>query len=571
MFSPGNISSSSSVATSALSSTAMTSSMTDIDMSSSSSGVNSTNSSSSSSSSKTGAELTFLAGLPSAAEYEDIAVECPTIFYIDSDNECQHCPSGGVCPADARGQVFAIEGYWQKDTFAAPIRCPMGATACAGTDVDAVYKGDVVAAAGCNEGYEGYACADCAEDYSKNFLACEVCPVGTLGILDIVLRFLSPIICLVLLMFASAFAHPKYVISTASTIVLLQRIVVMGQQASMELGSPALAAFFSYCSVINWDMSVTRPDCNVAAFTAITYFWSSCILILAAHISCHFMIAVRVYILKPPQDPLQKAAVYKLRASVASASITIMTYMRIIQVIAQGIVCVEDSEGGVSRLAVDPNVVCYTGAHMVAVGVMYLILIVLGLCFPVFLYKSARAYSQLKIANAGLDTRMANRIGTLDEPKHVFDVWLTYYKKDGLWFLFVVYAGSFCIALQGALASSASVRTFIVGSIIVGDSIVAILMKPYTKKLLYIRKVLLCTTAVVMQASFIVVLAFSNIHTGTQTQNLVLASLVCVLLIGYLAYSFWAIQIKQDLMGTPVDTDRIVVKIKQKEDFELPA
>eukprot|EP00003_Mantamonas_plastica_P004646 TRINITY_DN1368_c0_g1_i1.p1 TRINITY_DN1368_c0_g1~~TRINITY_DN1368_c0_g1_i1.p1 ORF type:complete len:1172 (+),score=358.31 TRINITY_DN1368_c0_g1_i1:135-3650(+) len=179
---------------------------------------------------------------------------CKNGFYEpngESGRECVVCPRGAVC----EGQIappFARSGYWNSGSDFVFTKCNVAAACVGGTDR-------------CATGYQGRLCSSCEKGYYQLNNICVVCPENS---------SLNMIFSIMLLIIFLIVVRKMGVRRSAGTlamgVALLQMTALMGD---FQLRwPPEVLAWFSILTIVNLNIDIAAPECNVDGLTFATKY-----------------------------------------------------------------------------------------------------------------------------------------------------------------------------------------------------------------------------------------------------------------------------------------------------------
>jgi hypothetical protein len=190
---------------------------------------------------------------------------CAAGEFQNSVADCYPCPQG--CDCQSNGKCQTQPGYWSASERSSPIQCS-NADACPG------YQSGGASSA-CLDGYTGRACATCAENYYLLASRCYSCGSSTdqSGQMGGIISAAG--LVMLILSIGVATLTAVHLVYLVTAFIILQQVSAIGAQGAASLpgsAGPALATFFQYVSVVNFDLQILRPGCSVPSFTFITLF-----------------------------------------------------------------------------------------------------------------------------------------------------------------------------------------------------------------------------------------------------------------------------------------------------------
>jgi hypothetical protein len=239
------------------------------------------------------------------------ASTCTAAGFFPIGDTCAECPAGcSICPGN--GICITAPGYWATDVRHLPVKCSrpnvcQGAirpnsieavisnTGAPGTGEFTLSDYDLYTQ-GCNSGYVGIACDQCASDHymlNDRCWSCGSSDGSHTG--ELILAIIISIAIFGGLSLAVAVLPASRMIQVFTTFMLLQKVATIGQEGAKDV-SAGLAQFFVYLNAVNFDVEIFSPACSTPHMVLFTQLWFTLGLALAAIVlfilACYVRLAI---------------------------------------------------------------------------------------------------------------------------------------------------------------------------------------------------------------------------------------------------------------------------------------
>ena len=178
--------------------------------------------------------------------------------------------------------VRPLPGYWSWNERQLPVSCSYP-QACPGVNAASMISQDgTINTQQCATGYAGAGCTQCQDSYYELNSRCYSCGSTDQTAQMAAILFAAVVVTLSLSVGVVTLS-PLHLVNLVTAFVLLQQISVIGAQGANNIpgsAGPALATFFSFISVVNFDLQILRPGCSVPSFSFLALFLGTIGLIL---------------------------------------------------------------------------------------------------------------------------------------------------------------------------------------------------------------------------------------------------------------------------------------------------
>eukprot|EP00163_Fabomonas_tropica_P005464 TRINITY_DN14990_c0_g2_i3.p1 TRINITY_DN14990_c0_g2~~TRINITY_DN14990_c0_g2_i3.p1 ORF type:complete len:1426 (-),score=396.40 TRINITY_DN14990_c0_g2_i3:107-4384(-) len=189
------------------------------------------------------------------------------LFYTDDcvdelpfgrGEDCQECPVGGICQGGYR--IWPKSGFWNSDEDDGRVIECIPQLRCGGCDLSEVpsdcYKNEN--GAPCGQGYQGFACANCQNNYYAINGICEPCPEFE-GLL--LLIFMDVLVWLCVAMAAWWLEERENLSRITGFILAVQEVGGVGLMIQNQLPK-WLRGLYETFGLFSGDISFMKPSCN---------------------------------------------------------------------------------------------------------------------------------------------------------------------------------------------------------------------------------------------------------------------------------------------------------------------
>jgi len=209
---------------------------------------------------------------------------CGKNEFQDGYGGCKQCPSGCNCPGG--GRCWPKPGYWSYSQNSLPVACDV-ADHCPGIDpteaMSETSNGEAPDTQVCVAGYTGAGCKSCADGYYELSSRCYSCGDSTDQSAQFAALVLGAVAVTAGLAASVAIFDAPWLVEIVECFLALQQVSELGAQGSKDIPGDAgrgLATFFSFISIVNFDLQILQPGCSVPSFTFLSLFWFTIALII---------------------------------------------------------------------------------------------------------------------------------------------------------------------------------------------------------------------------------------------------------------------------------------------------
>jgi hypothetical protein len=325
--------------------------------------------------------------------------DCPEHGQYGTGADCRPCPEGAVCPGGNR--LWPLGGYWnsgEDSGFVArcdpPEACLPGRT---GT---------------CAPGYVGSLCGECEASFYRSAGICQPCPAQTSTFIFIV----GDAVLWILLAVFSVVMRDRIVLSYYVMLIkALQLLSGLGDNATQSFPKWLLSAY-EVLKIFSGDYSFVKPNCVTPVPFEVLFGISLAyaVGVFAPTVVAQLLASCILPALRKDDDEKQRTRDWVNDRSRRMLLIAVsMQYLPVMSLAFEAVSCVPYNGGAAYRMITKPHEACFVGNHVIVTGVASLILVVLGLGFPLGMLQLLR--NPNRVVRLHSDERIIERYSYLYE------------------------------------------------------------------------------------------------------------------------------------------------------------